>query len=70
MVISCVKNFRRYSYLFRGLAMKIDIEINDYNPLEGLKLNWIGDYSSNVKYDNGVVILTANNDGLMSLANH
>lgn len=50
--------------------MKICVKINDYDSKEGLKLNWEGKYKIDIKYDNGIIIISANEDGLMSLGNH
>ena len=50
--------------------MEICLKLNDYDPKEGLKLNWKGKYKIDIKYDNGIIIISANEDGLISLGNH
>ena len=50
--------------------MKIALEIPDYSPDKGFVYNWEGDFDIEVKYENGDVILSANKEGLTSLAKH
>jgi hypothetical protein len=50
--------------------MKIMLEIPDYNPNLGLEYRWEMGFEIEVKYENGIIILTANKAGLFSLANH
>ncbi|MCR5793043.1 MAG: hypothetical protein K6G65_07725 [Lachnospiraceae bacterium] len=50
--------------------MKIQINVNDYDCREGLKLTWKDNYKIECNYDDGEIIILANEAGLMSLANH
>jgi len=50
--------------------MKIVLEIPDYSTEKGFVYKWEGDYEIEIKYENGDVILSANKEGLTSLANH
>ena len=46
------------------------IRIPKYDQENGLKLEWGKKYSIRIKQERGVVILEANEDGLLSLARH
>ena len=48
--------------------MKYVIEVPEYN--NGIQYHWIGDSRISVTSFDGSVIIKANRDGLMSLANH
>jgi hypothetical protein len=48
----------------------IIIKLPKYHPENGLRLEWETGFSIKVKQENGVVILQANEHGLMSLAKH
>ena len=50
--------------------MKIEVEIHQYSPLEGLCLTWEENFTIFVKKVGDDVILQANKEGLLSLANH
>ena len=50
--------------------MKIDLNIPDYSPADGIVLNWKDNYQIKVSAGNGGVLIEANSDGLISLANH
>ena len=50
--------------------MEVKIKVNDYNKQEGLKLNWAENYKIEVIYNHGEIVISANEDGLLSLANH
>ena len=50
--------------------MKIDIEIPEFNKEKGFEYKWENNFDIGVKAENGVVIITANKEGLTSLANH
>lgn len=50
--------------------MEIQIKVNDYNAQDGLKLNWIDNYKIEVNNNHGEIIISANEEGLLSLANH
>lgn len=50
--------------------MEIQIKINDYNAKDGVKLNWKDNYKIEVDNNHGEIIISANEDGLLSLANH
>ena len=46
------------------------IKIPKYHPKDGLTLSWDPGFVINIKQEDGVVILQANNAGLRSLAKH
>lgn len=48
----------------------IVVKFPKYLPEKGLRLEWEKGFSIIVKQENGVVILQANENGLMSLAKH
>ena len=50
--------------------MEILIKVNDYNAQSGLKLNWTGNYKIIATNNNGELVISANEDGLLSLASH
>lgn len=50
--------------------MEIQIKVNDYNTQDGLKLNWTDNYKIEVNNNHGEIIISANEEGLLSLANH
>jgi len=50
--------------------MEIQIKVNDYNMQDGLKLNWTDNYKIEVNNNHGEIIISANEEGLLSLANH
>jgi len=50
--------------------MEIKLEIPDYNPDFGMECKWELGFDIEVKYESGVVLLRANKQGLISLANH
>jgi len=50
--------------------MELTLNIPEYDLNKGIKYNWKEGFCIDVKYKNGAVILKANREGLMSLANH
>ncbi len=50
--------------------MEIKLDVPEYNPNEGIKYHWIKGFCIDMKIDDGVVVVTANKEGLISLANH
>lgn len=50
--------------------MEILIKVNDYNAKDGLKLNWTDNYKIEVNNNQGEILISANEEGLLSLANH
>jgi hypothetical protein len=50
--------------------MKKVIYYNEFSPETGIRLVWERGYEIRCSIDNGVVTLTANKEGLLSLANH
>jgi hypothetical protein len=50
--------------------MKINIEIPDYKPESGIIYKWEDGFEIKAVTNNGVIIITANKEGLISLANH
>lgn len=49
---------------------KIIIEVPEYSKTEGVKCNWIGDFTIKVSIEGDSIVISANKDGLMSLSNH
>jgi hypothetical protein len=50
--------------------MLVTIDIPPYTAGTGLTYEWVGDYRLQVSLDEGAVCITANRDGLISLAGH
>ncbi len=50
--------------------MEIKIEVPDYNPNKGLTCKWEDGFEIETKIDNDAIVITANKQGLISLANH
>ncbi len=50
--------------------MEYTITMDEYSVNEGIKLRWIDNYEIFAKYDHGEIIISANKEGLLSLANH
>jgi len=50
--------------------MKIEINVPDYSPDQGLRTDWDYGFLITAKVEAGVVSVTANRAGLMSLARH
>lgn len=50
--------------------MKIEIDIPDYSPPEGLRFVWEDDFTIVVEPHGDGFIIRANRDGLISLARH
>ena len=50
--------------------MEIKIEIPHYSESSGIKYNWENGFEIEVKNMDGVIKITANREGLKSLANH
>lgn len=50
--------------------VKITLEVPRYNKENGLRLSWEDDFQVCVKVEDKCVLLKANTDGLISLANH
>jgi hypothetical protein len=51
--------------------MKIELDIPDYSPEKGITLNWKPDFMISTKVSpKGTIGITANSDGLVSLAIH
>ena len=48
--------------------MKIEVEIPEYDRSTGLVYSWEGDFRITVKFHNGELVISANRDGLRSLA--
>ena len=48
--------------------MEICVDIEKYNPEEGLKYSWTDGFTIEVKIDNEEVMILANREGLISLA--
>jgi hypothetical protein len=50
--------------------MQITIDIPDYDPLKGLPSKWVGDFEIDTSSsEDGQIVIWANKDGLLSLAN-
>ena len=50
--------------------MKAEIEIGDYSSDKGVQLKWERGYRVKVKKENDEILIMANKEGLISLANH
>ena len=50
--------------------MKQEIEIVQYDANKGIQFNWEENFEIEVKNEGGEVIISANNEGLLSLARH
>ena len=50
--------------------MDVLMKITDYNPKKGMQFNWEYGAEIDVRLDNKTVIISANEAGLTSLANH
>lgn len=50
--------------------MKQEIEIKKYNVNKGLELNWLNGFNINIRLESNEVMIFANREGLISLANH
>ena len=50
--------------------MKIYLNVPDYSPASGIELNWKDHFQIKVSTENERVLIEANTDGLISLANH
>jgi len=50
--------------------MEINIEIPEYNSESGIEYKWEDGFEIKAVTNDGVIIITANKDGLISLANH
>lgn len=48
----------------------IKIEVPKYNPEKGIEYNWETGFVIETKIDDGVIKISANKEGLISLANH
>jgi hypothetical protein len=50
--------------------MKLTIDIADYSPESGIRLSWLPSARIDVQIDKEAIIISGNNKGLLSLANH
>lgn len=50
--------------------MKQEIEIVQYDANKGIQFNWEENFEIEVKNEDGEVIISANSEGLLSLARH
>ena len=50
--------------------MKVILNINKYNPHSGIILNWEENYKIEINEEHGETVISANKEGLLSLANH
>lgn len=50
--------------------MKQEIEITQYDAKKGIQFNWEKNFAIKVKNENDEVIISANSEGLLSLARH
>lgn len=48
----------------------VKMEIPKYNPERGIEYKWENGFDIEAKMNNGVIKITANREGLISLANH
>jgi hypothetical protein len=49
--------------------MQITLDIPDYDDKKGLPSKWVGDFQIETSVDNNQIVIWANRDGLLSLAN-
>ncbi|WP_367914436.1 hypothetical protein [Leadbetterella sp. DM7] len=49
---------------------KVEVKIPEYNANDGFQYKWEDGFEIEVQESNGVVIIVANKEGLLSLANH
>ncbi|MBR0490515.1 MAG: hypothetical protein IJJ82_00515 [Clostridia bacterium] len=50
--------------------MEVILNINKYNSHSGIRLNWEENYKIEVSDNHGEIVISANKEGLLSLANH
>ena len=50
--------------------MEVKIEIPYYNEENGIKYNWENGFEIKVENIDGAIVVVANKEGLLSLANH
>ncbi len=50
--------------------MKAIIEFPDFVPGYGIQYHWVGNSQISISFDEYTVVIKANKDGLLSLANH
>jgi len=51
--------------------MRVTIDLPDYHPNDGIRLKWESGFRVSVEVDSdGAVVLTANKEGLISIAHH
>ena len=50
--------------------MQVKIEIPEYSPDNGLRLEWEDNFKVSSSVENNIVTITANQEGLISLARH
>ena len=50
--------------------MDIKIEVPAYTAGKGIEYKWENGFEIEAKYENGVINIVANKEGLISLANH
>lgn len=50
--------------------MRVEIELEDYSRENGIKLKWEKGFCIEVKAEDSAVLMSANKEGLISLANH
>ncbi|MEQ1734226.1 MAG: hypothetical protein ABL940_11160 [Bacteroidia bacterium] len=50
--------------------MNVKIEIPEYTTVNGFRYNWELGFEIKTKVDNGLITISANKEGLVSLANH
>lgn len=50
--------------------MEMKLEVPDFTESKGIQCKWETGFEIDVKYENGVVTIAANKEGLISMANH
>ena len=50
--------------------MKQEVEIIQYDANKGIQFKWENNFAIEVKKEDGEIIISANNEGLISLARH
>ncbi len=50
--------------------MEIKIEVPEYNSEKGITYKWMDGFDLETKFENGLISIIGNKEGLISLANH
>ncbi|MFZ6781240.1 Imm32 family immunity protein [Undibacterium sp. Ji83W] len=50
--------------------MKVEIDVPAYDANKGMQYQWTNLFDIGIRIENGAVLIEANKEGLLSLANH